>query len=215
MVGGVLCLSACTESYYVPTPAAPPPPEAREARPDPDEASHGHGHGHDEDSHASVLPSPASRSPELARIVVYEGKSSPRPAIVVGVIDVHTTALNSEGGFDELRRRALALGADAIISAEFHHGDDKEPSHVSGLAIRYRNTVVPPYDVLGQLDIPSSSGDSAAQAAALEELTRRGGAMGADEIVSVEFHHGDEGQPSHLTGTAVRHRGAKQTGTSW
>ena len=41
----------------------------------------------------------------------------------------------------------------------------------------------------------------------MEPLREQAFEMGADEVVDVEFHHGDAlGQPKHLTGTAIRFR---------
>ena len=190
-------LVACSETaYYAPASVpetADPPPSAPPRAPDV------------EPSHVPSVRAPLS--PSAARITVYEGKTSPKPGVVVGIIDVHTDATRSEEGFDELRRRATALGADCVIGADFHHGDENEPSHVSGMAIRYRDREELPYDLLGKIDVTSESSDSNAQATALEELKRRGQALGADEIIDVEFHHADEkGEASHLTGTAIRHR---------
>jgi uncharacterized protein YbjQ (UPF0145 family) len=56
---------------------------------------------------------------------------------VVGVLDFHTDANTADKGFEQLKARAAALGADAVIGAEFEHGDPGEKSHLSGMAVRF------------------------------------------------------------------------------
>ena len=95
-----------------------------------------------------TAPPPAIESPavEIAagqgtpavQVFVTTEKSLGRPLEVVGVLDFHTPAETEDKGFDELRLRAAALGADAVIGAEFEHGEGGGPSHLSGLAVRYR-----------------------------------------------------------------------------
>jgi uncharacterized protein YbjQ (UPF0145 family) len=56
--------------------------------------------------------------------------------------------------------------------------------------------------VVGVVDahLPMGSHESA-----LDVLRSRAASMGADAVVGVEFHHGEgEGQPTHLSGLAVR-----------
>ena len=74
----------------------------------------------------------------IARIFVTPDKRLDRPTEIVGVLDFHTTATSEDKGFEELRAKAVALGADAVIGAEFEHGEGSEPSHLSGTAVRYR-----------------------------------------------------------------------------
>lgn len=195
--------TACSETSYYTSPEVPvarhkPAPTLAlddHADPAPDaEPAHS----------ATVAP---ALSAAAARIIVLEGKTSPKRGVVVGIIDVHTDATRSEEAFDELRRRASALGADVVIGADFHHGEGSEPSHVSGMAIRFRERSDFAYDKLGEIDVVATSGDSAAQATALDRLKARATQMGADEVINVEFHHGEaKGEVSHLTGLAIRHR---------
>ena len=195
--------TACSETSYYSSPEVPvarhrPPPSVPlDDRPDPAPEV--------EPAHVAATASPLTAA--AARIIVLEGKTSPKRGVVVGIIDVHTDATRSEEAFDELRRRASALGADVVIGADFHHGEGSEPSHVSGMAIRFRERSDFAYDKLGEIDVVATSGDSAAQATALERLKARATQMGADEVINVEFHHGEaKGEASHLTGLAIRHR---------
>lgn len=133
-------------------------------------------------------------------VPVSTAKACSQHCDVIAVFDLHTSADSQDKGFDELRQRAGDLGADAVIDAEFEHGDDGGPSHLSGMAVRY--TPQPEhYEEIGPIDIqtPENATDKG-----LDEMRRRGLAMGADEIVGVTFEHGDDGAPSRLHGTAVR-----------
>jgi hypothetical protein len=59
-----------------------------------------------------------------------------------------------------------------------------------------------PAEVVGVIDahVPMGSHE-----AALDVVRRRAAELGADAVVGVEFHHGEgEGQPTHLSGLAVR-----------
>jgi hypothetical protein len=76
--------------------------------------------------------------PGAARTVqVLVDKRVDRPTEVVGVLDFHSSATSEDKGFDELRAHAAAMGADAVIGAEFEHGEGNEPSHLSGMAVRF------------------------------------------------------------------------------
>ena len=59
------------------------------------------------------------------------------PTELIAVFDLHSRADSEDKGFDELRARAAQIGADAVIGAEFEHGDGDEPSHLSGMAVRF------------------------------------------------------------------------------
>ena len=83
-------------------------------------------------------PAPASASGEAARILVLQSTHLEQPAEVVGVVDAHVPMGSHEDALDALRRRALELGADAVVGVEFHHGEgDGQPTHLSGLAVRF------------------------------------------------------------------------------
>lgn len=76
--------------------------------------------------------------PESARsVLVLVDKRVDRATEVVGVLDFHSNASSEDKGFDELRARAAAMGADAVLGAEFEHGEGSEPSHLSGMAVRF------------------------------------------------------------------------------
>jgi uncharacterized protein YbjQ (UPF0145 family) len=120
---------------------------------------------------------------------------------VLEVVDIHTHAASQDKGFDELRIRAGALGADAVVGAEFEHGNGEEPSHLSGLIVRYGNAVPAHVDV-GMVDIPSDEKD---ENKGLAELMHRAHAMGGDQVIDVTFEHGDDGAQGHLRGRVIRY----------
>lgn len=86
---------------------------------------------------ADDRPAAPIAQPQIRSILVITDKRLPRPTEVVGVLDFHTDASSQDKGFDELRSRAYAMGADAVIAAEFEHGGAGEPSHLSGIVVRF------------------------------------------------------------------------------
>ena len=72
------------------------------------------------------------------RILILQTRKLDRPAEVVGIVDAHEASGREEIALDELRRKAAAIGADAVVGVEFHHAESSgEPIHLSGLAVRY------------------------------------------------------------------------------
>jgi uncharacterized protein YbjQ (UPF0145 family) len=156
--------------------------------------------------------SPTARSPSwdldahetsgAPRIPVLNQQTCPpsRDCDIVEVVDLHTKATSEDKGFDELRRRAAERGGDAVIGAEFEHGDKDEPSHLSGMIVRYGNPI-PPHVDLGEIDIPSDENN---EDKGLATLSARGHAMGGDQVIDVTFEHGDDGAQGHLRGKVIR-----------
>ena len=71
-------------------------------------------------------------------ILILESKHIGRLTDVLGVVDAHEEMGRHSEALDELRREAAALGADAVLGVEFHHGEAQgEPTHLSGLAVRF------------------------------------------------------------------------------
>lgn len=84
-------------------------------------------------------PAPTSSpAPTIAQILVTPDRKLEVPTEIVGVLDFHSPADTQDKGFEELRARAASLGADAVIGAEFEHGEDGGLSHLSGMAVRRR-----------------------------------------------------------------------------
>ena len=119
---------------------------------------------------------------------------------IIEILDLHTSATSEDKGFEELRARAVSDGADAVIGAEFEHGDDGGPSHLSGVLVRYASPP-PPHTDLGEVDIQSNEDDQDKGMAAMSERMRE---MGGDQVIDVTFEHGDDGAPGHLRGKVIR-----------
>ncbi len=96
-------------------------------------------------SNAPAMAGPSRGDP--SRVLVLQSTHLDRPAQVVGVVDAHEAMGSHEAALMELRRRAAALGADAVVGVEFHHGEGEgEPTHLSGLAVRFLQSVPYPVD---------------------------------------------------------------------
>ncbi len=149
------------------------------------------------------VPAAPSSPSTSSGILVTTDESCPKPhhCDILDVVDIHTQATSQDKGFDELRARAAAIGADAVVGAEFEHGDGSEPSHLSGMIVRY-GAPVPPHVDVGMVDIPSDEKD---ENKGLAELSRRAHAMGGDRVINVTFEHGDDGQQGHLRGKVIRY----------
>ena len=81
---------------------------------------------------------PEASDPRTREILVTPQKDLGRACEVIGVLDFHSSAESEDKGFDEMRVRAAAMGADAVIGAEFEHGEPGGMSHLSGMVVRYR-----------------------------------------------------------------------------
>lgn len=72
------------------------------------------------------------------RVLLLQGRKLDRPAEVVGVVDAHEPSGREDAAFQRLQQNAAALGADAVVGIDFHHGEGPgEPLHLSGLAVRF------------------------------------------------------------------------------
>lgn len=136
-----------------------------------------------------------------AAIMVTPQTTLDRDTLAVGVLDFHTDTTDEDKGFDELRIRAAELGADAVVAAQFEHGEEGERSHLSGIAVRYCPPEEHAYEVIGPIDIAT---EEDADDKGFDEFLAEGWRMGADEIQNVQFDHGEEGGMSHIRGVAVR-----------
>jgi hypothetical protein len=91
------------------------------------------------------LSAPVRSDP--SRVLVLQSTHLDRPAEVVGVIDAHAPMGAHDTALDMLRQRAAAMGADAVVGVEFHHGEGEgQPTHLSGLAVRFLEKVPYPVD---------------------------------------------------------------------
>ena len=93
-------------------------------------------------------------------------------------------------------------GAPATVSVSTPTTTEAgDPAHVVVLETTHLDR---PAEVVGVVDVHEKM---ASTDLALEELRRKAARLGADAVVGVEFHHGEgEGEPTHLSGLAVRWR---------
>ena len=94
-------------------------------------------------------PSPSSAGMSLSedgtdlidvsgRLLVLQSRHTDRTTEVLGLLDVHVPSGGQAAALAALRSQAIALGADAVVGADFHHGESgNESIHVSGMAIRF------------------------------------------------------------------------------
>jgi hypothetical protein len=88
-----------------------------------------------------VATTPVAVLPAL-NVLVLQSSHIDRLTEVVGVVDVHSEMGGHDAALDLLKRRAAELGADAVLGVEFHHGHgEEEPTHLSGLAVRFIDQV--------------------------------------------------------------------------
>jgi hypothetical protein len=91
----------------------------------------------------TTTPAPATdmQPTEASSVLVLQTTKLDRYAEVVGVVDVHEGMGDERLALQRLREKAAAMGADAVVGVEFHHGEGEgEPTHLSGMAVRF----VPP-----------------------------------------------------------------------
>ena len=163
-----------------------------------------HEHEHAELAHAEHR----AVSPEAAaRVQLIESESTGREMEAIGVVDAHEKPGHHEEALEELREAAAAVGAEAVVGVEFHHGEGHtEVSHLSGMAVRYRKLRRDePFDVLAELDVALDMDD---QERALHELRRQAAAYHPDLIIGIHYEHGEggAGEKIHVRGQAIRYR---------
>ncbi len=92
-------------------------------------------------------PPSANGGGDPARVLVLQSKHLDRPAQVVGVVDAHAEVGKHEAALWILKTKAAQLGADAVVGVEFNHGEGAgEPTHLSGLAVKFLPAVPYPVD---------------------------------------------------------------------
>lgn len=153
------------------------------------------------DHHAMFVP------PErAARVLISDSTNLGQPTEVLAIVDAHMRSGYQDEALAELRTRAAALGADAVVGVEFHHGEENaHANHLSGVAVRYRDLLQGrSYDVIADLDASAPMGQ---EERAHDDLRRQASAAHADLILDVRFHHGEASDGSvRLTGKAIRFR---------
>lgn len=174
----------------------------------------GHGDGDaDEGLEHHEIPTDPVIVAAAAKVRVLSDERLSCASQVLGIVDVHEPVENDEAALDILRRRAAALGAEAITGVEFRHGDGHERTHMSGTAVRCKDLLNGrSYDVLDHIVIKAKMGG---EDEAFDELKRRARALGANLILEAKFQHGESSTEGVVvSGTAIRTReGAARSAT--
>ncbi len=162
------------------------------------------GEDHDEDE---AVPDDPVTVAKAATVKVMQTGDIGCPVEALGPVDVHKKMESTDQALESLKRRAAKLGADAIIHVEFEHGEGgKEPTHLAGMAVRCNDLLKGrAYDVISKLEV---KGDMGGEERAFQALLAKARSAHADLLIEIQFEHGEggEGQPTTLSGKAIKFR---------
>jgi uncharacterized protein YbjQ (UPF0145 family) len=153
-------------------------------------------------------PSPPPR-PARSKVMVLKDVAITQPTEILGLVDVYEQLYDHDRALESLKAKAEALGADAIVGLEYHHGGGKEPSRLSGTAIKFKDLVQGRrYEPLGTIEVKYDPGE---EAQGLRELKAKARAIHADLILELKYDRGDGNDQPRVSGTAVKFaRGSDQ-----
>lgn len=145
---------------------------------------------------------------------------------VIGLVTAIARPGDGDVALDELRARAAALGADAVVHVRLHvessPGDEsvsgdpeweamldeaagtwEQGVRVTGEAVRYREPIVEGrrYLVVGHISVTDRVGH---EHEALERLASRARTMRADLVIDIEVESHGPDSPFEVHGTAIR-----------
>jgi uncharacterized protein YbjQ (UPF0145 family) len=167
---------------------------------------HGGEHGAVDDDDDKIPDDPATIA-KAANVKVLQGDHLGCPMEALGPVDVHKKMESTPQALEGLKRRAAALGADAVMHVDFEHGEGgKEPTHLSGMAVRCNDLIKGrSYDVMGKVEV---NGDMGGEEKAFAKLLGKAADMKADLLINVEFEHGEggDGEPTKVRATAIKFR---------
>src|SRR5262245_20935919 len=133
---------------------------------------------HDDDD---KIPDDPATVAKAANVKVLENENGLGcPAEALGPVDVHKKMETTQSqALEGLKRRAAALGAAAVVNVEFEHGEGgKEPTHLSGLAVRCNDLLKGrSYDVIGQVEV---KGDMGKEERTFNDLMAKARTLNAD-----------------------------------
>jgi uncharacterized protein YbjQ (UPF0145 family) len=163
---------------------------------------HGHGHGAEPSAAREDDPSVIAAA---ARVKVLTGSGLDCRGEALGIVDVHEPVSSEAQALELLKRRAAALGAEAIVGVEFRHGSGgAAPTHLSGMAMRCNDLLKGrAYEELAMLEV---AGDMGHEDDAFDELKTKARALGANLILDIRFEHGEATGRTMLRGKAIRVR---------
>jgi uncharacterized protein YbjQ (UPF0145 family) len=171
-----------------------------------------------------TAPVPSVDPAAAARVTLIPGMPE-RVCEVVGLLQVDAQPGMGEEALAELRARAAALGADAVVHVRLHGeesigahsisgdpeweamldgGDAPAPGvmQLTGEAVRYRDSIRGrDYHVIARIGVTDRSGR---EAEAFQRLAARARALRADLVIEVEVTPAVATRPFELHGTAIR-----------
>jgi uncharacterized protein YbjQ (UPF0145 family) len=161
--------------------------------------------GHDDED--EKIPDDPATIAKAANVKVLETDNLGCPVEALGPVDVHRKMETTSQALEGLKRRAAALGADAVLHVEFEHGEGgKEPTHLSGMAVRCNDLIKGrKYDVIGEIEV---KGAMSKEERAFDDLMTKARTLHADLLINIKYDHGEgaEGEGSKLSATAVKFR---------
>ena len=157
---------------------------------------------------------PAYRDPatiaRAAGLRVAENDDAGCITEALGPVDVHKRAGSTASALQSLKRRAAALGADALTHVEFEHGEGgREATHLSGMAVRCNDLIKGrAYDSIGEVQVTGAMGG---EERAFMQLREKARDMRADMLIEVRFEHGEgsDGEGTRMMATAIRFRSGR------
>lgn len=170
-----------------------------------------------------TAPLPTLDAEALAHVRLIAGPA-PGTCEVIGLVEADARPGEGELALSELRARAAALGADAVVHVRMHvedslgsesvSGDPEWEAfldatapvdravHVTGEAVRFHESMADrQYTVLARIGVMDRVGR---EREALARLAARARAMHADLVVDVEVTHHAADEPFEVHGTAIR-----------
>lgn len=174
---------------------------------------------------SSGSPIPYAPPDAVSRVRLIAGMPS-ETCEVVGLVEVDARPGEGNAALAELRARAAAMGADAVVHVRLHvesspgaqsvsgdpeweaflddtSGTWESAVHVTGEAVRFRPSLVDGrrYTVVGRIGVTDRVGH---EHEALERLASRARAMHADLVIDVEVTSRGDDAPFEVSGTAIR-----------
>lgn len=169
-------------------------------------------------------PVPYADPSSMQRVRLIAGMPA-QTCEVIGLVQADARPGEGNAALMELRARAAALGADAVVHVRLHIEDSpgsqsvsgdpdweaflddtsgtwEHAVHITGEAVRYRQLVEGrQYTVVARIGVTDRAGH---EHEALERLASRARSMHADLVIDIEVtNHGDD-TPFEVHGTAIR-----------
>lgn len=161
---------------------------------------------HDDDD---KIPDDPATVAKAASVKIMQTGDIGCPVEALGPVDVHTKMESTSQALEGLKRRAAAMGADAVLHVEFEHGEGgSEPTHLAGMAVRCNDLIKGrAYDVIGSLEV---KGEMGKEERAYSSLMAKAAAMNADLVIQVTFAHGEGGdEKPTVSGKAIKFRSTR------